>query len=82
MQRSFLKKVPMIVAMMFMTACVGGNINIVVPTLGKQLEDLEKARSSGAISEAEYEKQRARYLESGGIPRDAPIVSQDEDSES
>ncbi len=31
-------------------------------TLGQQLIDLQKARDSGAMSEAEYETQRAKLL--------------------
>lgn len=31
-------------------------------TLGQQLVDLQKARDSGAITEAEYQTQRARFL--------------------
>ena len=34
------------------------------PTLGQQLIDLQKARDSGAITEAEYESQKAKLLES------------------
>jgi len=32
------------------------------PTLGKQLVDLQKAKESGAISDAEFESQKARLL--------------------
>ncbi len=32
-------------------------------TLGQQLIDLQKAKDAGAISEAEYETQKARLLE-------------------
>jgi hypothetical protein len=31
-------------------------------TLGQQLIDLQKARDSGAITEAEYQGQRAKFL--------------------
>ncbi len=31
-------------------------------TLGQQLIDLQKARDSGAISESEYQTQRAKFL--------------------
>jgi hypothetical protein len=32
------------------------------PTIGQQLIDLQKARDSGALSEPEYENQRAKLL--------------------
>jgi hypothetical protein len=34
------------------------------PTVGQQLIDLKKAREAGAISEEEYETQKARVLSS------------------
>ena len=33
------------------------------PTIGQQLIDLKKARDAGAITEAEYEAQKARILD-------------------
>jgi hypothetical protein len=33
------------------------------PTVGQQLTDLQKARKSGAITEAEYEAKKAKLLE-------------------
>ena len=33
------------------------------PTLGQQLTDLQKARDSGALTEAEYQTQKAKLLE-------------------
>lgn len=35
---------------------------IVAPTLGQQLMDLQKAKDSGAISDKEYQEQRAKLL--------------------
>lgn len=32
------------------------------PTLGQQLQDLQKARDTGAITEAEYQAQKAKLL--------------------
>jgi hypothetical protein len=32
------------------------------PTVGQQLIDLQKARDSGAMSETEYQQQRAKVL--------------------
>lgn len=34
----------------------------VAPTLGQQLMDLQKAKESGAISDQEYQAQRAKLL--------------------
>ncbi len=36
----------------------------VAPTVGQQLMDLQKAKESGAISEKEYDEQKAKLLES------------------
>jgi hypothetical protein len=33
------------------------------PTLGQQLVDLQKAKDSGAITDAEYQAQKAKLLE-------------------
>lgn len=48
------------------TACGGGgatNANTVqTTTVGQQLIDLKKALDSGAITEAEYERQRKKIL--------------------
>lgn len=36
------------------------------PTVGQQLIDLQKAKSSGAITDAEYETQKAKILNGNG----------------
>jgi hypothetical protein len=36
---------------------------MVAPTLGQQLIDLQKAKEAGAISDQEYQQQRAKLLE-------------------
>ena len=36
------------------------------PTVGQQLVDLQKAKNSGAITEAEYENQKAKILNGNG----------------
>jgi hypothetical protein len=36
---------------------------MVAPTLGQQLIDLQKAKEAGAISDQEYQDQRAKLLE-------------------
>jgi hypothetical protein len=37
---------------------------MVAPTLGQQLMDLQKARETGAITDTEYQQQKAKLLES------------------
>ena len=55
-------------AMTFLTGClvIGGGTKSETqkPTVGQQLIDLQKAKDSGAISEAEYYSQKARLLDS------------------
>jgi hypothetical protein len=36
----------------------------VTPTLGQQLMDLQKAKETGAITDSEYQAQKAKVLES------------------
>lgn len=36
---------------------------MVAPTLGQQLIDLQKAKEAGAISDQEYQEQRAKLLQ-------------------
>ncbi len=43
----------------------GGKTTTVNPTLGQQLQELKDAHDKGAISDAEYEKAKARMLEKG-----------------
>ena len=49
----------------FLSACGGGKTTVESrsTTTGKELEDLETARSKGLITESEYQKQRKRSLE-------------------
>lgn len=42
----------------------GGSPRMVAPTLGQQLVDLQKAKDVGAISDQEYQEQRAKLLQS------------------
>lgn len=54
-------------AVVFLSGCVAaiGNrgTNPSNATLGQQLIDLQKARESGAITDAEYQTQKARLLD-------------------
>jgi len=53
--------------------CVAGNsTRVEQPTLGKQLTDLKAAYDDGAITRAEYERQKARFL-----GQEAPMVESD-----
>ena len=53
--------------MTILTGCawqVGGDkkVTTVQPTAGQQLVDLQKAKDSGAITESEYQAQKAKVL--------------------
>lgn len=56
-------------AMTLLTGCLnlelggGSTTKSQTPTLGQQLTDLQKAKDSGAITEAEYQQQKAKLLE-------------------
>ena len=57
----------LISAMTLMTGCswqVGGGHKSVTmePTVGQQLIDLQRAKDSGAISDSEYQAQKAKLL--------------------
>jgi Short C-terminal domain len=41
---------------------VGGDKTCCQPTVGQQLTDLKKARDTGAMTEEEYQAQRAKIL--------------------
>ena len=55
-------------ALIFLSGCVGfsagGGTKTEVhkPTLGQQLIDLQKAKDSGAITDMEYQAQKAKLL--------------------
>lgn len=55
--------------MLMLTGCVGLSIGGGTktrtnrPTVGQQLIDLQRAKDSGAITEPEYEAQKAKLLE-------------------
>lgn len=67
MKRLFIPLSTTVLAMTFLTGCawqVGGDkkVTTVQPSTGQQLIDLQKAKDSGAITEAEYEAQKAKLL--------------------
>jgi hypothetical protein len=41
----------------------GSKSEVVKPTIGQQLIDLQRARQSGLINDAEYQQQRAKILD-------------------
>jgi hypothetical protein len=55
-------------AMTFLTGCLdlqlggGTTTHAVNPSLGQQLTDLKHAKDAGAITDAEYEAQKAKLL--------------------
>ena len=57
-----------ICATTFLTGCLaldiggGSSTKAQTPTIGQQLVDLQKAKESGAITDAEYQTQKARLL--------------------
>jgi hypothetical protein len=72
-QQNLMKKriLPILVVfsvMTFLAGCAwhvgGGPRNVTTkPTTGQQLIDLQKARDAGAISNSEYQAQKAKLLE-------------------
>ena len=53
--------------LLLLNGCVGlqmgGGPKVQAPTVGQQLIDLQRARSIGAISEPDYQAQKARLLQ-------------------
>jgi hypothetical protein len=63
------KLIPLFLVLLLLPACVValGNRDSVrpatTPTLGQQLLDLQKARDTGAITEAEFQQQKSQLLQ-------------------
>jgi hypothetical protein len=57
-----------VAAMMLVSGCLniqlggGSTTRPQTPTVGQQLADLQKAKDAGAITDAEYEAQKAKLL--------------------
>jgi hypothetical protein len=69
MKRLFIPILTVVFATTILTGCawqVGGDkrTTTMQPTIGQQLVDLQKAKDSGAITESEYQAQKAKLLES------------------
>ena len=68
MKKLFIPAALTLAAMLFLSGCIGLSIGggsksqTSCPTLGQQLIDLQKAKDSGAITEPQYEAQKAKLL--------------------
>lgn len=69
MKKYFFSTVATVSAMLLLTGCIGLSIgggskpaSVPKPTLGQQLTDLQKAKDSGAITDAEFQVQKAKLL--------------------
>lgn len=69
MKKSFIVGVCALSTMLLLSGCVGLSVGggskseTRKPTLGQQLTDLQNARNSGAITEEQYQTQKARLLQ-------------------
>jgi Short C-terminal domain len=66
-KRSFVPLLTVVLAMTLLPGCawqVGGDkkVTTMQPTTGQQLVDLQKAKDSGAITDSEYQAQKAKLL--------------------
>lgn len=68
MKKAFCILVPGILAMTLLTGCLnlqlggGPKTEAPKPTIGQQMVDLQKARDSGAITDAEFQAQKNRLF--------------------
>lgn len=68
MKKYLLPALAFITASTLLTGCLdlqiggGSSSKAQIPTVGQQLTDLQKAKDSGAITEAEFEAQKAKIL--------------------
>jgi hypothetical protein len=71
MKRAFLPALMLATGMTLLSGCVwsvgssGPKTVNMVPTIGQQLIDLQKARDTGAINDAEYQQERQKILNPG-----------------
>jgi PBP1b-binding outer membrane lipoprotein LpoB len=68
MKKLFIPTAIVLLAMLLFGGCVasvgsGSRTVETKPTLGQQLTDLQKAKASGALTDAEFETQKAKLLE-------------------
>ena len=68
MKKLFIPAAVALSAMLLLSGCLAFNVGggskrqVENPTLGQQLTDLKSAKDTGAITEAEYETQKAKLL--------------------
>ena len=67
MKRIFIPILTAVLTITFLTGCawqVGGDkkVTTMQPTTGQQLIDLQKAKDSGAITDSDYQAQKAKLL--------------------
>ena len=65
MKKSFISLLAVLSISLFLIGCdIDPSQTVVVknPTLGQQLMDLKKAKDSGAITDSEYQAQKAKFL--------------------
>ena len=63
--RRLISGLPVILGAALLLGACGSSAKVDTPpaSVGQQLQDLEKARSEGLLTEAEYQQQRKRILE-------------------
>jgi len=70
MKKTFVPLLAGLLAMTLLTGCLelhlggGATSNVQSPTLGQQLIDLQKAKDAEAISDQDYQAQKAKLLNS------------------
>jgi hypothetical protein len=65
MKRTFIPILMVVLTATFLTGCawqIGGDKRTMEPTTGQQLIDMQKAKDSGAITDSEYQAQKAKLL--------------------
>jgi hypothetical protein len=68
MKKSMIPALAVVSALWLLAGCAvtlgsGDRSTIQKPTLGQQLVDLQKAKDAGAITDAEFQAQKAKLLE-------------------
>jgi hypothetical protein len=69
MKKSFVPLLAGVSALLLLGGCmIGSSAHQItqLPTVGQQLIDLQKARDAGAITDAEYQTQKAKFLQPTG----------------
>jgi hypothetical protein len=68
MKKLFVPGLAIVAATLLLTGCVGLSFGggdktaVQKPTIGQQLIDLQKAKDAGAITDSEYQAQKAKLL--------------------